>query len=61
METYLGENNIFSRSYEYDPVGNLHYLKTGPNEDSQLLAEYKYDNINRLTDVLDNNGNDYEN
>ena len=55
METYLGENNIFSRSYEYDPVGNLHYLKTGPNEDSQLLAEYKYDNINRLTDVLDNN------
>lgn len=52
LNTEGGAGNIFNRKYNYDNVGNLRYLK---QIDDTQLAEYQYDNLYRLTDVLDNN------
>ncbi|MBU2633726.1 MAG: hypothetical protein KJ674_00620 [Nanoarchaeota archaeon] len=51
----FGEN-IFSKSYFYDGVGNLEFLY----EDGNLLAEYIYDNLHRLLIVDDDDFYDFD-
>ncbi|MEA2037595.1 MAG: hypothetical protein U9O94_08855 [Nanoarchaeota archaeon] len=46
---------IFQRYYSYDSVGNIKSLRRGINYESNILASFDYDPLDRLIRVLDNN------
>ncbi|MFH1408418.1 MAG: hypothetical protein ABIH34_00780 [Nanoarchaeota archaeon] len=48
-----GAAHLFTRHYEYDNVGNVKELYQSTTTNN-LLAEFSYDNLNRLIDVDDN-------
>ncbi|MFH1173607.1 MAG: hypothetical protein V1725_00555 [archaeon] len=56
-----GSQNLFSRYYVYDKVGNMLTMKAGPDQHDPLLATYTYDPLYRLTEVIDHEyyGNSY--
>jgi len=45
---------LFQRSYDYDEVGNIDKLYNGADKNN-LLADFDYDQLDRLTTVDDNN------